>query len=303
MIISKLLMGHKMIVIGGSSSKNLSKKIAKELDCEFSEPEFEKFPDGEIYVRLTSDVENEKVVIVQSTCNPPNQNYMELFLLLDAANDLGAEKISAVVPYFGYARQDKRFESGEAVSLETVSNLIECSGTDEIYMLDIHPQPLEQSPEVFDIPAYNLTAADSLARYIDENYSLESPVVFAPDKGAEEWAKKAGESIEADCDFMEKKRHGPETVEIQPRQIEVEGRDAIIVDDIISTGGTMREAINILQDHGANRVFASCTHPVLVGDALEKLRNTGVEEVIGTDTIEKEVSKVSVAPVISEAIR
>ncbi|KXB06450.1 hypothetical protein AKJ52_02210 [candidate division MSBL1 archaeon SCGC-AAA382C18] len=290
------------MIVGGSASENLAEKISERMDCDLSIPEFEKFPDGEVYVRLTDDVEGEDVVVVQSTCYPPNQNYMELFLLLDVARDSGAEQVSAVVPYFGYGRQDKRFESGEAVSLETVANLIECSGADEVYMMDIHPQPIERSPEVFDIPAHNLTAADILAEYIDQNYSLSNPVVFGPDSGAEEWAKRAGEAIGADWDYMTKKRLGPEEVEITPREINVEERDVIIVDDIISTGGTMREAIDILKSHGSNDVFIACTHPVLVDDALDKLRDTGVKDIVATDTIEGEVSKVSIASVVSEAL-
>ncbi|KXB05249.1 hypothetical protein AKJ49_01205 [candidate division MSBL1 archaeon SCGC-AAA382A03] len=292
-----------MLVIGGSASTKLGKKVSNELDCEFASVEKKTFPDGEIYVRISEKVEGEKALVVQSTCYPPNKNYMELFLLLDALNDLNAEKISAFIPYFGYARQDKRFEPGEAVSFKTVAKLIESAGADEIYVMDIHGEKIESGPKVFQIPAFNLTAAPILSKYVAKNYSLEKPVVLAPDEGAKEWARKAGKSIEADWDFMVKKRHGAKKVEITPRELDVKNRDVIILDDIISTGGTMTEAIKILKENGAKTVFACCTHPVLSDNALEKIKNAGAREVIGTDTIPSEVSKVSVAPVIAESYR
>lgn len=292
-----------MLVVGGSASRNLAERVSEELDCEFASIEKKEFPDGEIYVRILEEIEGKEVVVVQSTCYPPNQNYMELFLLLDAAKDLDAEKVSAVVPYLAYARQDERFEPGEAVSLKTVAKLIESSGADEIFTVDLHAHSIESMPETFEVSAYNLTAAAVLAEYIDEEYALENPVVLGPDSEAEQWAKRAGEAIDVDWDFMEKERLGPEEVEITPRELDVEGRNVIIIDDIISTGGTMVEAIQILEKHGAKDVYAVCTHPVLSDTALEKVKGAGAKEVVATDTIESEVSKVSVAPVIAEAIR
>ncbi len=291
-----------MKVIGGSASKDLAKKVSKDQDCQFVPIEKERFPDGEIYVRITEEVEDEHVAVIQSTYYPPNQNYMELFLLLDAAKDLGADKVSAVIPYFAYARQDKRFETGEAVSLETVRKLIEGAGSDEVYMIDIHSQKIESNPEIFNIPAHNITAVGLLAKYVDENFELENPVTLGPDAGAEQCAKRAGETIDADWDYMVKERLDSKEVKITPRELDVEGRDVIIIDDIISTGGTMKEAIEILKDHGAKDVYACCTHPVLIDDALENIKEAGAVEVVGTDTIDSEVSKVSVAPVIAEAI-
>ncbi|KXA90653.1 hypothetical protein AKJ62_00360 [candidate division MSBL1 archaeon SCGC-AAA259D14] len=292
-----------MLVIGGSASKKLAEKVSKEINSKFVPVENKQFPDGEIYVRIPEKVQGEKTLIIQSTHQNPNQYYMELFLLLDAAKDLGAEKVSAVIPYFAYARQDKRFEPGEAISLQTVSKLIESAGADEIFLIDLHAHRIENPPEVFGIPAYNLTAASTLARYVDENYDLKNPVILGPDEEAEQWAKKAGETIDADWDYMVKKRLGSKKVEITPRELEVEGRDVVIIDDIISTGGTMTEAIKILKEHNVKKIYACCTHPVLSNNALENIKNAGAEEVIGTDTIESEISKVSVAPVIAESIR
>lgn len=291
-----------MLVVEGSASETLAKNVSEELNCGFVQVEKKQFPDGELYVRLTKDVEGEEVAVIQSTCYPPNQNYMELFLLLDAVKDLGAEKVSAVIPYLAYARQDERFEPGEAISLKTVAKLIESSGADEVYMIDLHAHRIEKAPEVFEIPAHNLTAASVLAKYVNEEYDLEKPVVLGPDGEAEKWAKRAGEAIDADWDFMVKKRLGSKEVEITPRELDVSGRDVMIIDDIISTGGTMTEAIQILKDHGAEDIYAVCTHPVLSDNALENIEAAGAKEVIATDTIGSEVSKVSVAPVIAEAL-
>lgn len=291
-----------MLVVGGSASGELSHKLSEELDCGHVPVETERFPDGEIYVRLTEQVEGEETIAVQSTCYPPNQNYMELFLLLDTLQDLGAEKVSAAIPYLAYARQDERFEAGEAVSLKTVAKLIQCAGAEKIYLMDLHAHRIGSAPEVFEVPVQNLTAAPLLARYFEKNYSLKSPVSLGPDAEAEQWAKKAGEAIGADWDYMVKERKGSKEVEITPRELDVEGRDVIIVDDIISTGGTMMEAIRILKDHGAEDIYAACTHAVLSDNALENIQKAGAKEVVATDTIESEISKVSVAPIIAEAV-
>ncbi len=292
-----------MLIVAGSASSKLAERVAKQLKCKLTKPELRLFPDGELYVRIPADVKGEDVAIIQSTCHPPNRNYMELFLLLDAARDLGAEEVTAIVPYFAYARQDKRFKEGEAVSLQTVTKLIESIGTDKIYTIDMHAHRIGDIQEIFKVPAINLTAAPLLAKYLADNYRLKDPVIIGPDEEAEGWAKSAGKAIDADWDYMVKKRLGPEEVEIKPRELEVEGRDAMVIDDIISTGGTMVEAIKILKKHGARKIYAACTHAILAGDALGKVRKAGAEDIFATDTIEQKISKVSVAPIIVDAIR
>lgn len=293
----------KMLVIGGSASENLAKNVSEELNCRFTSIEREVFPDGEIYVRIPEEIEDEEVFIIQSTYHPPNRNYMELFLLLDTAKDLGASKVSAVIPYLAYSRQNERFEPGEAISLKTVANLIEASGAEEAYTIDLHSREIGDNPEEFNIPSYNLTASGTLAKYICEEYGLENPIFIGPDHGAKAWAKNAGEEVDSDWDFMVKKRLGPKEVEITPNELDVKDRDVVVIDDIISTGGTMSQSIQILNEHGAKDIFATCTHAVLSDNALEKIRDAGAKEVISTDTIDSEVSKVSVSPVISEAIK
>ena len=292
-----------MLIVAGSASSRLAERVANQLKCELTKPELKLFPDGELYVRIPADVKGEDVAIIQSTCYPPNQNYMELLLLLDAARDLGAEEITAIIPYFAYARQDNRFKEGEAVSLYTVAKLIESVGTKKVYTVDMHAHRVGDIQEIFKVPARNLTAAPLLAKYLADNYQLEDPVIIGPDDESERWAKEAGEALGADWNHMVKERLGPEEVHIKPRkQLEVEGRDAMVIDDIISTGETMVEAIKILKKHGARKIYAGCIHAVLAGNAREKVRKAGAEDVFATDTIEHKISKVSVAPLIADAI-
>jgi len=291
-----------MLIVAGSASSKLAERVAKQLKCELTKPELKLFPDGELYVRIPADVKGEDVAIIQSTCYPPNQNYMELLLLLDTARDLGAEEITAIIPYFAYARQDNRFKEGEAVSLYTVAKLIESVGTKKVYTVDMHAHRVGDIQKIFKAPAQNLTAAPLLAKYLADNYQLEDPVIIGPDEEAERWAKGAGEALDADWDYMVKERLGPKEVKIKPRKLEVEGRDAMVIDDIISTGETMVEAIKILKNHGARKIYAACVHAVLAGDALENIRKAGAEDIFATDTIERKISKVSVAPLIADAI-
>ncbi len=291
-----------MIIVAGSASSKLAERVAKQLKCELTKSELRRFPDGELYVRIPANVKGEDVAIIQSTCYPPNQNYMEFFLLLDVARDLGAEEITAIMPYFAYARQDKRFKEGEAVSLFTVAKLIESVGTNRVYTVDMHAHRIGDIQDIFKVPARNLTAAPLLAKYWVDNCQLENPVIIGPDEEAEQWAKGASKAINTDWTYMVKERLGPEEVQIKPRKLEVEGRDVMVIDDIISTGETMVETIKILKKRGARKIYVACTHAVLAGDALEKVRKAGAEDIFSTDTIEHEISKVSVAPLIADAI-
>jgi len=288
-----------MIVVGGSASGKLAAGVAELLKCALVKPEVRRFPDGESYVRADHDFSDEHVVVIQSTCNPANDNLMELFLLLDAMKDLGAKRISAVVPYFGYARQDKRFKPGEAISSRTVCKLIERSGADEVFTVDIHE---DETIGNFTIPARNLSAMPLIGRHLAKS-ELRDPVVLGPDQGALRWARLVAAELAADYDYLEKTRITPKKVMVAPKRLEVSKRDVAIVDDIISTGGTVIKAIKILKRQGARRIHVACTHPVLMGMALQKIRAAGARKVFATDTIEHKMSEVSVAPIIAGAIR
>lgn len=295
----------RLAVLGGSSAKPLAFKIAKDLGVEFINVETRKFPDGEKYVRILGDVEGKNVVVVQSMYHRPDEYLLEYFLMVDALKDLGAKKVIGVIPYFAYARQDQRFKPGEAISLKTVSKLIEKAGTDELYVIDVHRHRVEEAEfsRLVNIPVYYLTAMPELAKYAVEHFNLDNPVVIGPDVEAKFWAKIAAETIGAEYDYLEKQRISDREVVIKPKKLNVKGREVLIVDDIVSTGGTMVRAIEVIKREGAKRIITACTHPVLVEDALTKILMAGAEALIGTDTIPSPVSVVSVAPIIARNIR
>lgn len=287
-----------MKVIAGSASPILSKRVAKKLNCQMVKPEVRRFPDGENYIRIGAELKGEHAVVVQSTYHPQNDNLIELCFLLDAAKDLGAGRVTAVVPYLSYGRQDKRFKPGEAISLHTVSKLISNVRADEFITVDLHE---EEATRNFSIPAYNLTAMPLLGQYLN-GLKLKDPVILGADQGSAKRAKRVAVELGVEHDYLEKRRVTPEKVIARPKRLDVAKRDVVIVDDIISTGGTIIEAAKILRKQRARNIYAACTHPVLVGKALPRLRAAGVKRVIATDTIEHKVSAVSVAPLIAKAI-
>jgi len=292
-----------MLVIGGSSAESLASKVAESLGIKAGALEIRRFPDGEKYLRILSEVKGENVAVIQSIHHTPDELLFEYLLLTDALKDLGAKKVTAFVPYFAYARQDERFKAGEALSFRTVGKLIESVGTDEIYTIDMHQHRVVKSSEVFKIPSHNLSAMPLLAAYVEKLGNLEKPLVIGPDAEAEQWAKIAAERLHTDYDIFEKKRLGDANVQVRPRRASASGRDVLIVDDIISTGGTIVEAVKILQSQGARRIQVACTHPILAPGALAKIYDTGVQDVIGTDTVPSPISLVSVAPLIAENVK
>jgi ribose-phosphate pyrophosphokinase len=291
---------NSLIVIGGPTCEQLASKVAKELGVDLGALEVRRFPDGEKYLRILSEVKGQNVAVIQSIHHTPDELLFEYLLLTDALKDLGAKRVTAFIPYFAYARQDERFKPGEALSFKTVTKLIETVGTDEIYTIDMHQHRVLKSSEVFKIPSHNLSAMPLLADYVKKSGKLERPLVIGPDAEAEQWAKIAAERLGTDYDVFTKKRLGDAHVEVRPRRANASGRDVLIVDDIISTGGTIVEAVKILLSQGARRIEVACTHPILAPGALEKIRGSGVVDVIGTDTVPGPISYVSVAPVIAE---
>jgi ribose-phosphate pyrophosphokinase len=276
--------------------------VADELHLKKGGLEIRRFPDGEKYLRVLDEVEGENVAVIQSIHHSPDELLFEYLLLADTLKDLGANKVTGFIPYFAYARQDERFKPGEALSYKTVCKLIESTGTDEIYTIDTHRHRILNSSDVFKIPLYNLSAMPLLAEYVNKSGLVKDPLVIGPDAEAEQWAKTAADKLGTDYDIFEKKRLGDFKVEVTPRKADAKGRDILIVDDIISTGGTIVESAKILAAQGANKIVVACTHPILASGALEKIMASGVESVIGTDTVPSEISRVSVAPLIAAQI-
>jgi len=293
----------KLLLIGGSASDVLALKVARELGMPVSKLQIKKFPDGEKYVRILDDVKGNDVVVIQSMYRIPDEHLFEYFLLVKALKDLGTKRVIGVIPYFAYARQDKRFNPGEAISFQTVNRLIENVGTDELFTIDTHLHRIDDISKVFKIPAHNLSAVPLLTQYVKQNFTLNKSLVIAPDEEAEQWAKISSEILNTEYDVLEKIRLGPDKVEIKTRLRSVRDRDIVIVDDIISTGGTMVETVKILRHYGAGKIIIMCSHPLLVGDSLARILDAGAEAVIGSDTVPSPVGFVSVAPVIAEALR
>jgi ribose-phosphate pyrophosphokinase len=289
---------ERMKIILGPASKHLGEKIAGILGAQKVNVAFKIFPDGESYVRLEGDMRDE-VAIVQTTSPPQDSRLMQLALMADAAKRSGAKKITAVVPYLAYARQDRAFLQGEAVSIETIASMLKVAGVDALVTVNVHQQMvLDRLP----FPAKSVSAIPLLAEYF-KNRRFSDFFVIAPDKGAVHIAEEAGRVLGTGYGYLDKQRDRyTGQVSMEKKTFNVKGKTVIIFDDIISTGGTIVAAAKILKDQGAEKVYTACVHPLLVGDAEKRILDAGVEEVIGTDSIPSRVSKVSLASLIAREL-
>jgi ribose-phosphate pyrophosphokinase len=288
-----------VIVAPGPASQNLGKKIAETLSANVVPVNLKTFPDGEYCLRFDSDLKNEEVVVVQSTGPPQDVNILQLLMMVDAAKDLGAEKVTAVVPYTAFARQDKRFLPGEAVSMATVIKLIEACGTDRFLTVNIHAKNILKR---FTIPTDNISAISLLAEHF-KNRGLDGAFSLSPDKGGIELAEEANRVLGGGCGWLSKERDRfTGEIRMEKKSFNVKDRDVIVFDDIISTGGTITKAVKMLKAQDARGVYAACVHPLLIGDAEKKILESGAEEIVGTDSIPSSLRTVSLAPVIAEAL-
>lgn len=291
-----------MIIMAGTASEVLGIKVAREMKKTITKMEIRRFPDGEKYVRVLESIKGEDVAVIQSLYRTPDEFLFEYFLIVDALKGAGARNILAVFPYFAYARQDERFKPGEALSLESVIKLIESTGTSEVYTFDMHLHRVPDIRQAFNVPAHNLTTIPELARYIKKNFDLTDTIVFGPDQEAEQWARIAAVELDAGYDVLEKRRLSADKIEIKPRSLNVKGKDVVLIDDIISTGGTLAEAIRVLKNEGARTVIAACAHAVLVENAFTRIYEAGADSLVSTDTIPSPVGLVSVAGLIARAL-
>jgi ribose-phosphate pyrophosphokinase len=283
----------------GPSSQGLGRRLSMLLSLDLVNFEWKIFPDGESYFRLLSKVDD-SVVLVHSLTPPQDKRIVELFFLLKLLSDYRAKDIILVIPYLAYMRQDKRFLDGEIVSVEVLADLLKTFDIDRYVFVDVH------SGEVlkfFGNRAMEVSAFPLIGDFLSK-YHLINPIVIAPDAKAFKYAETVAKIIGAESDYIVKRRdRSSGAVESELKEFNVGGRDVILVDDIISTGGTMINAIKILKEHGANRVFACCTHGLFIGNAVINMFNAGVYDIISTDTIESYYSRVSVAPAIASAIK
>jgi len=290
-----------LLIIPGPASTQLGRSIARSLDVKVLEVESKSFPDGESYVRLMGDVKGEHVAVVQSTCPPQDTHLMQLLMLVDAVSSMGAIEVTAVVPYLAYARQDRAFRPFEAVSIRTVLNLLGSLSVKRLVTVDIH------TPDVFNFASFscvNLSTTRILTEYFSR-LNLGEAMAFAPDEKAVRMASEAAGILKGGYGWFKKERDRV-TSEIKTTcagREEVKGKTVILFDDIISSGGTTANAVRMLKELGAKRVFSACVHPLLVGSSYEKILGSGAESVVGTDSVPSKVSLVSVGPLIAEALR
>ena len=280
-----------MFILGGTSARTIAEDISKELQQPLIEATYKRFPDDEFYVRVLDDVKGEDVLLVQTTY--PDTKIVELLLMQDAVFEAGANKIIVAIPYFGYSRQDKKFEKGEPISARAIAEHISLHA-DSIITVDPHKEHLL---DFFNVPAYSCSAVSEIAKYLKEK---NVDFVLAPDKGAKKRAQQAAQIISCEYDYMEKTRIDGTTIKIKPKNLDAKNKNVAIIDDIISTGGTMAKSIRELKKQGAKKVLVACTHGLFVGGAKEKLISAGCDDIISTDTIEDEFNKVKVAPCIAE---
>ncbi len=282
------------MILPGSATQALAAALAAETGRELAGVSFERFADGERALRVDGIERGASVAVVASTVS--DGTHVELLQLQDAAREAGAGSVTTVLPYMGYARQDRAFETGQPVSARAVARAIS-TGTDRVVTVNPHERRV---CEYFDVPAQAVDAAGLLA---DPLPALADPLFLAPDAGARDLAATVRDAHgDGAVDHCEKTRYSDTDVDIVPCDAAVEGRDVVLVDDIVATGATMSGAVAAIDEQGASRVFVTCVHPVLAGDAYTKLRRAGVEAVHATDTVERPVSDVTAAPAIAEVL-
>ncbi|MBS7650469.1 MAG: ribose-phosphate diphosphokinase [Candidatus Bathyarchaeia archaeon] len=288
------------MIIYGKGSEELGIKIAEQLQVKAAGVESKIFPDGESYIRFIENLEDRDLIIIQYCYPQQDKKLMELFFMLDTARDLGARRTVAVIPYLPYARQDKRFRPGEVVSNKSVGKLFEAVGTDILVTVDVHS---ENSLKSFKLQTVNLSAMPLLAEYL-KTLKLTKPYVMAPDRGAVTHAQLVSSILNTDYAYFEKHRDRVTgEVVTDYKDIDIGGRDVIILDDIISTGSTIANVARVMRSKTDRKIVAACTHGLIIGEAEKTIRESGVTDIISTDTVPSKFSKVSVSTIISKALR
>jgi ribose-phosphate pyrophosphokinase len=280
------------MIVPGSGSQALAAELTAVTDQALAAVSYDRFPDGELLAAVPG-FEGDRATVVAAT--PSAELHLELLQLQDAVREAGASDVTTVVPYMGYARQDRAFEAGHPVSARAVARAVS-TGTDRVVLVNPHEDAVA---DFFDVPTTVVDAAGRLADPLPGD--LTDPLFLSPDAGAVDIATTVRDAYgRGETDYFEKTRHSGTEVELTPSDADVSGRDVVITDDIVATGSTMSEAVGVLNESGARRVFSACVHPLLARNARTKLARAGVEAVVGTDTLERDVSAVSVAPALAE---
>ena len=288
-----------------NSNKELAEQIAKHIGVGLGKCSVDRFSDGEVQINIEESIRGCDVFIIQSTSFPVNEHIMELLIMIDALKRASAKTINIVIPYYGYARQDRKARSREPITSKLVANLLETAGATRVITLDLHAPQIQG---FFDIPIDHLMGVPILSDYF-ETKGLKDIVIVSPDHGGVTRARKMADRLKAPIAIIDKRRPRPNVSEVMNIIGNIEGKTAILIDDIIDTAGTITLAANALVENGSSEVYACCTHPVLSDPAIERIQNSNIKELVVTNSIvlpeEKKIDKVhelSVAPLIGEAI-
>lgn len=283
-----------MIIIGGTATNGIDENLSKIVSAPLVKVEHKIFPDGESYIRIPQHITNQEILVVQSLYPPQDKHFVELLLILETLADMKNNKITAVVPYLAYSRQDRRFKEGEALSVKTVLGAIARAGADSLIVIEPHK---EEELSYFGKEVKIADPMPEMAREVRKK--VEKPFILAPDRGALERAKRLAEELNSEYSFIEKERDR-DTGEIRIKNLpdlKVQGKDVVIVDDIISTGGTMIQASKVVYERGARRVIAAAVHSLFLENAYERMTSSGIKEIITTNTIPQDPSKVTIVDV------
>ena len=301
--------GRNIKIFTGNSHPELAQEIAKILGLEVGAGDVGTFSDGEISVNIGETVRGADVFIVQSTCSPVNNNLMELLIMIDAFKRASAGRITAVIPYYGYARQDRKAKSRDPITAKLVADLLTTAGAHRVLTMDLHAAQIQG---YFNIPVDHLVGSPILSKYFVDKGLIDQDdvVVVSPDLGSVTRARKFADRLHAPIAIIDKRRPKANVSEIMNIIGDVEGKRCILIDDMIDTAGTITNAANALKDLGAKNVYACCTHGVLSGPAFERINNSAIEELVMLNTIKlpenidkKKFKSISVAPIFAEAIK
>ncbi len=297
----------EMKIFTGNSNKDLAKEICSYLLMPLGKASVGTFSDGEIMVQLHENVRGKDIFVIQTFSNPVNKHLMELLIMMDALKRASAYRITAVLPYYGYARQDRKAEPRVPITAKLIADLITVAGADRVLTLDLH---VGQIQGFFNIPVDNIFATPVILEYL-KKMDLKDLVVVSPDAGGVERARAIAKKLNTSLAIIDKRREKANVSEVMNIIGDVEGRDALLLDDMIDTAGTITQGAGALKKAGARKVYAACTHPVLSGSAIDRLNGSVIDEVIVTNTIPlngkdqscKKITTLSVAPLLGEAIR
>jgi ribose-phosphate pyrophosphokinase len=294
-----------MKLFTGNASPELAEKIAAYMGVQLGEIDIKRFPDGEVFVKVIDNIRGKDVFVVQPTCNPPNENIMELLVMIDAMKRASAERITAVIPYYGYARQDRKDQPRVPITAKLVANLLAAAGVDRLLTIDLHAQQIQG---FFDIPEDNLYGFPVIGKYLSDK-NFKNPVVVAPDTGGVKAAYAYAQHLESGLAVVAKQRLGPSEVEAFTLVGNVDGCTAIMVDDMTTTAGTLCSAANLLREHGAAEIYAAVSHATITEKGVERLQNSAIKELVVTDTVPLQVefgdypvTVLTVADLLGEAI-